>query len=107
MAEFTELKVLYESYGQGHIFQDIPDTSLDEKIMQQLRTLDFPSSLDHFRCANETTVETSSIAIEPVSEVTYWSKCNEQSRQRLIDIGRLAIKGGKVAALILSGGQGT
>lgn len=111
---------------QGHIVDAIPHLSENHPVYRQvladscysissiphnslhtqLQDIDIEATLRHLKAAkNEATHDPTTL--RPVSDTLQWSNAPVALKQELENLGFDAIRKGQVAAVILSGGQGT
>mmetsp|Transcript_1776 Transcript_1776/g.2789 ORF Transcript_1776/g.2789 Transcript_1776/m.2789 type:complete len:482 (-) Transcript_1776:202-1647(-) len=104
----SELKQNLASNGQEHIFEIFPDMTVEDTIYKQLTSFDMAVVLERFRAAKEAGETSSSQeALEPVNDVFEWESTDSSTRSAVQELGLEAIRQGHVAAVIMSGGQGT
>eukprot|EP00981_Chlorochromonas_danica_P001911 scaffold398_cov177-Ochromonas_danica.AAC.10 len=102
-------KTILDECGQSHVYEVthcLEDPN--HPILHQLSKLDVRESLQHFHSAHE--VESKhSLPFQPISEdkVVKRSHYDTTTWQTILHLGYEAIYEGKVAAIIMSGGQGT
>ena len=105
-----QLKKILHECDQEHILQQLPDLDETHPVYQQLLRLDLATSLKNFKVAMNTTVETkqdSSIKPVEMENAVNWATTDPATKTRLHDLGMKSIAESTVAAVILSGGQGT
>ena len=95
----TELK----KHNQEHLIPFITSDIENNPIAQQLKTFSLESTLSYLKEAQKVKDSIPDELIQPVSTV----KLNEIDTDKYKVIGEEAIRNGEVAAVILSGGQGT
>jgi UDP-N-acetylglucosamine/UDP-N-acetylgalactosamine diphosphorylase len=71
-----------------------------------LNRLDFVKVFHNYETAKSQTASDSS-TLQPIIETYRWGECKAVDGPRLQSLGYQAIREGKVAAIIMSGGQGT
>jgi len=92
-------------FGQEHVYQDLQNFDEEHPVYKQLQGLNIERSVGHFHSANAAnTVDKTLEAFAPVSTVVDLLNCDYAN---LASIGANAIRAGQVAAVIMSGGQGT
>ena len=104
------LKKLLHECGQEHILQQLPDLDETHHVYQQLLRLDLTTSLKNFQVAMNAGVETrqdSSIKPVEMENAVNWATTDAATKSRLYELGMKSIAESTVAAVILSGGQGT
>ena len=94
-----------QQLGQHHLIDQL-DLSPDHPIINQLRDLDLSASLKHFESARAATVSNDR-GISPVEKVFDWAATELDAKSRIEAVGEDALRKGKIAAVIMSGGQGT
>jgi hypothetical protein len=104
MITFEEAKAILSEHDQGHILKYYSELSESEKsdLLKQIETIDF-SVLEALKGDKDITAKRGNFA--PLGAVT--TKDIEKNRSKYSEIGIDAIKSGKVAAVLLAGGQGT
>jgi UDP-N-acetylglucosamine/UDP-N-acetylgalactosamine diphosphorylase len=103
-----ELKENLIELRQDHILEQIPELSISHPIFMQLKKLDLKSSISNFESArNSSTSDRDDSKICPVDKVISLKMLDEKSKRSIYDTGIECIRESKVAAVILSGGQGT
>ena len=107
--EMDALKAELLDAGQGHIFEQIPDLAPGHPIVEQLLGLEIRDSLDHYDCAKSRDLEIAEESADPLDakNVLVWNNCARELRDNICEIGWESIRTGSVAAVIMSGGQGT
>ena len=97
--------------GQDHVLEHLPDLKdTSHPVFKQLARLDLAASLRNFAAAKgASTAARDDSTVKPVEpeNVVNWAEVAPEVQQPLHDLGLAAIADGKVAAVILSGGQGT
>ncbi|MBQ6180115.1 MAG: UDPGP type 1 family protein [Ruminococcus sp.] len=104
MLTYEAAKELLEKFGQEHLLKYYDEISDEEKaeLLAQIELIDF-SVLENLREENRFTAARGKF--EPLGAVTI--KDIENNSQKYNSAGIDAIKNGKVAAVLLAGGQGT
>lgn len=103
-----ELRAILLSCGQEHIIDMIPTLDEDHPIFSQLKKLDIPSSLRICQEARAAAIsEQKSESLAPLEDVLVWCQAESSLKDHMTSVGLNAIKEGEVAAVIMSGGQGT
>ena len=104
--EFEEIKAILKKYGQEHLLQQYE--KLDERkkmeLLKQIKSIDFSLIESLYRttknknCKNDDTIE----------PMEYLDKFKLNDKYKYYEnIGKNAIKEGKLAAVTMAGGQGT
>lgn len=104
MITFEEAKDILSKYGQEHILKYYDEISDSERsdLLKQIETIDF-SVLEALKNDKDITAKRGVFA--PLGAVTV--KDIEKNSSEYSKIGIEAIKSGKIAAVLLAGGQGT
>lgn len=104
MINYNEAEKILSEYNQGHILRYYHELSDNEKnsLLRQIELTDF-SVLNDLINKNEETGKRG--FIEPLGAVTI--REIEKNSENYLNTGVEAIKAGKVAAVMLAGGQGT
>lgn len=95
---------------QEHILSEISDFSEGHPVYQQLLKFNIEESVKRFEMAMKAetlNVLSEATPISPISNAVVWNDQTKERKQQLADVGWRAIAEGKVAAVIMSGGQGT
>lgn len=102
------LRQKLEETDQLHIFDIFPNLGENDPIFLQLEQLNIEKTLNDFREAKISVVD-SGVKVEPVplSVVCDWDRIDKSEQNRLSEIGYNAIRESRIAAIIMSGGQGT
>lgn len=102
---FENAKTLLAGYNQEHLLDFYGELNENEQadLLSQIEKLDF-SLLDSLKSENMTSVEKGNI--EPLTKAAT-IKDIQQNAAEYRNIGIEAIRNGKVAAVLLAGGQGT
>ncbi|SDS52178.1 UDP-N-acetylglucosamine/UDP-N-acetylgalactosaminediphosphorylase/putative uridylyltransferase [Paenibacillaceae bacterium GAS479] len=103
---YDELYKNAQAYGQEHLlkfYPSLPEAS-KRKLLDQIEKLDFDALRELFHHTNQPSVSIDGISpIEGYESEDY----NEEERQQLIETGWNRLRQGKVAALVVAGGQGS
>ena len=105
-----QLKKILHECGQEHILQQLPDLDETHPVYHQLLRLDLATSLKNFKIAMNTGIEAkqdSSIKPVEMENAVNWATTDAAMKTRLHELGMKSIAESTVAAVILSGGQGT
>lgn len=104
MITYEEAKKMLADYGQEHILRYYDELSAEEQnsLLVQTEKIDF-SILSALDSKNNASLKRSKI--EPISAVTAADIARNSEEYR--SVGLDAIRSGKVAAVLLAGGQGT
>jgi UDP-N-acetylglucosamine/UDP-N-acetylgalactosamine diphosphorylase len=96
------------SFGQSELVSMFPDLSEDDPIYRQLQDIDIPQAITNLRAA-KTSVKTMSTqgSLTSIDGDKLWKSEEGEQKARYEDVGFGALANGEVAAVILSGGQGT
>ncbi|CAO3664869.1 unnamed protein product [Rhizopus microsporus] len=112
--ELQALKERYESAGQGHVFQffDTLEVEQQANLIQQLLELDVEQLNTIYRKAiegAEAALLSQGAALEPLPEAIFDSvvKATPEQLREWETIGLTQIAQGKVAVILMAGGQGT
>lgn len=112
--ELQALKERYDSAGQGHVFQffDTLEVEQQAKLIQQLLELDVERLNNIYRKAiegAEAALLSQAAALEPLPEAIFDSvvKATPEQLREWETIGLTQIAQGKVAVILMAGGQGT
>jgi len=110
MTTLSEMKAKLEGCGQDHLL-GLPDFSEGHPVFQQLLKFDIENSVHRFKTATSVEAEASRLQsaepIAPVEDVVVWEDLPLARRDAISALGWKALAEGKVAAVIMSGGQGT
>lgn len=104
MLDFDSAKNILSQYGQDHLlryYDELTDTEKNE-LLSQISLIDF-SVLENLKAEKSFTQQRGTF--EPLGAVTIADIAANQDEYR--KIGTQALKDGKVAAVLLAGGQGT
>jgi UDP-N-acetylglucosamine/UDP-N-acetylgalactosamine diphosphorylase len=100
-----DLRELFESRGQGHLFahwQD-RDTARKQRLLEDLRDLDL-DQLDHQQCfLREPPAHRPELSSYPVDT----RKKQQRQHEELRETGEMFLRSGKTACLTAAGGQGS
>ena len=111
MPSLDELVATLKACGQEHLLAQLPDLSEDHAVFKQLLKLDIAQSVRRFQRAiareSETSQLQSSEPLKPVDNAVIWRNLPPEQQEALSNLGWEALAAGKVAAVIMSGGQGT
>ncbi len=104
---YEEFKEKVTSYGQEHLIKlyERLDEKGKAKLLSQVAGIDFDGVRKLFELTKEKK-EFKDFKIEPV-EATDASALSEEQKNEYIEIGTEAIKNGKLAVVMMAGGQGT
>lgn len=114
--DFLKLKNLYDENGQGHVFDTYEKLSFEQQqllmneasqiVPQQINQLYRDLVVGGHKEEEDSKVDDK---LEPIEHnlVSDKEKLTEEERNELRQIGFEKIKAGKVATVILAGGQGT
>jgi len=108
--DFNKLKELYTAAGQGQVFRFEEKLNEEEKIAfyEQLQTIDVEGLAKKYAAAtNPSGVGQNSARIEPVQASVKIAEAKPEERARWEELGYRKIAEGKVATLVVAGGQGT
>lgn len=113
-AELQALKTRFEQAGQGHVFQFFNELNIEEQreYFAQLSALDVERVNQIYKKAiegAEAAAQNQEAAVEPLSEDVFDSviKASPQVIKEWETIGLTQIAQGKVAVILMAGGQGT
>ena len=104
--DIEEIKRNLKKYHQEHLwsFYEKLDEIKKEKFLKQLSRIDF-ALIDNLYKNNKKTIDLGDSKIEPIE---YWDKERLGGKYDFYeDIGKEAIKNGKLATVTMAGGQGT
>ena len=101
-----EIKRKLKKYGQEHLlnFYNTLDERKKEELLEQIERIDFDLINSLYRKTKNVTVEDDA-TVEPIEFIDKY-KLNDKYKY-YEDIGKKAIKEGKLAAVTMAGGQGT
>jgi UDP-N-acetylglucosamine/UDP-N-acetylgalactosamine diphosphorylase len=103
-----ELKKSLIELRQDHILEQIPELTDSHPMFLQLKKLDLKSSIGNFESAKTCTIsDRDDSKICPIDKVIDLKTLDDHSKKSIYDTGIECIRESKVAAVILSGGQGT
>ncbi|KAL6060924.1 UDP-N-acetylglucosamine pyrophosphorylase [Balamuthia mandrillaris] len=106
-----KLRKDYEEAGQAHVFRFVDSLSEEERerLYSQLEQIDVKDlNIKYARAAAGLQQKKQYMEkVEPLKEVTKLATASTTERERWTQLGYRKIKEGKVAALVLAGGQGT
>ena len=111
-ASLDEMVAKLKEKGQGHLLDQLPTLSEGHPVFQQLLKFDIAESVRRFEKATSPEAEASSMLnssdpLTPIDHPIVWHELPADERQAYLSVGWRAIAVGKVAAVIMSGGQGT
>ncbi len=107
----TEMRESAEQAGQGHLFAWWQDLNREQRVslLEQVRSIDFPlleSMVE--RLVLHPAKEEGALALEPAPILPIPRTEAERKERRMArDQGETLLREGKVAALVVAGGQGT
>lgn len=105
---FVALQEQLELLGQTHIFSLLPGFSESHPVAQQLFALNIGDSIQHMQAAESNNFQAMEAKdIKPLRDVTNWDSLDTEMKGIVREKGISAIRCGSVAAVIMSGGQGT
>ncbi|NDD93393.1 hypothetical protein EBZ37_15090, partial [bacterium] len=111
MPSLDEIVATLKACGQEHLLAQLPDLSEDHAVFKQLLKVDIAQSVRRFQRAiareSETSQLQSSEPLKPVDNAVIWRDLPPEQQEALSNLGWEALAAGKVAAVIMSGGQGT
>ena len=107
MAETDRVFQLLNDLDQQHIYESFSDFSPSHPIYKQVASLNLERSLEHFKSANSAESNKSGDKFQPVSKVVNLQTTPDSKLDEFSQVGMEAIRAGTVAAVIMSGGQGT
>ena len=104
--DIAEIKYKLKKYGQEHLlnFYDTLDENKKEELLKQINEINFELINSLYSKTKEST-KNENVQIEPMSFIDK-SKLNDKYKF-YEDIGKKAIKEGKLAVVTMAGGQGT
>jgi hypothetical protein len=102
----SDMKRKLISLQQGHIVDAIPNLSLDHPIYHQLQDIDIEATMRYLHAAKNEAPADPAI-LRPVTDTLKWAQAPAALKAELEALGFESIRQGQVAAVILSGGQGT
>ncbi|ORZ39048.1 nucleotide-diphospho-sugar transferase, partial [Catenaria anguillulae PL171] len=112
LAHYDAIKAKYDAAGQGHVFAFWAKLADPEKLalLQQLSQAD-PHRVNRIyeKAMQASHIDASTTKIDPLPASVFLSTANASKDQlaKFHDAGMAAIKQGKVAVLLMAGGQGT
>lgn len=105
--EYEEALKKLEKYGQEHILNRYKylDDERKEKIINQIRNIDFDQTIDLFNIATQSIKKPD----EEITSIEYVdkSKLSKEEYDKYYEIGKRRIEEGKYAVVTMAGGQGT
>ena len=101
-----EIKYTLKKYGQEHLlnFYDTMEENKQKKLLEQIENIDFELIKSLYSNINKLQISDND-KIEPIDFIDKY-KLNEKYKY-YEDIGKKAIKAGKLACVTMAGGQGT
>ena len=101
-----EIKYTLKKYGQEHLldFYDTMEENKQKKLLEQIQNIDFELIKSLYNNINKLQINEND-KIEPIDFIDKY-KLNEKYKY-YEDIGKKAIKAGKLACVTMAGGQGT
>ena len=101
-----EIKRKLKKYGQEHLlnFYDTLDEKKQEKLLEQIERIDF-DLINSLYNKTKDGIKQEDADVEPIEFIDKY-KLNDMYKY-YEDIGKKAIKSGKLAAVTMAGGQGT
>lgn len=110
LASEAELRDTAEQAGQGHLFtwwQEL-NQAQRESLLEQIRSIDFPLLQSLVTSLVLHPVKEDALALEPAPILPIpRTEAEQEERQMARDHGEALLREGKVAALVVAGGQGT
>ncbi|KAJ1423193.1 nucleotide-diphospho-sugar transferase [Ochromonadaceae sp. CCMP2298] len=109
LAEGDAVVAQLKAFGQEHVLEALPNLTPDHPIYKQLEALNIGQSLENFRSAQQGAGkgDISLSEYQPVKGVINIADKDSTSSKGYEATGLEAIAAGRVAAVIMSGGQGT
>ena len=105
--EYEEALKKLEKYGQEHLLNRYKylDDERKEKIINQIRNIDFDQTIDLFNIATKSIKKPD----EEITSIEYVdkSKLSKEEYDKYYEIGKRRIEEGKYAVVTMAGGQGT
>lgn len=101
----SELISDLNAYNQHHISALIPDLQPNSRIIEQLKGIDLADIQNRLTEAEGWAKNVSDP--QPIDKTYVWENMDTSEQERVEEVGKAAIRAGKVAAVIMSGGQGT
>eukprot|EP00301_Raphidiophrys_heterophryoidea_P018878 c3871_g1_i1.p1 GENE.c3871_g1_i1~~c3871_g1_i1.p1 ORF type:complete len:493 (-),score=119.85 c3871_g1_i1:170-1648(-) len=103
------LKSLYESLGQGHVFQFEDKLTVEQKkeLYAQLQDLDVSYCVDVFKRSTDPNMPSVSSDCQPFPKVDQVATAPTESLNTWRQAAFTAISKGEIACVLLAGGQGT
>ena len=104
--DIEEIKRKLKKYGQEHLlnFYDTLDEKKQEKLLEQIERIDF-DLINSLYNKTKDGIKQEDADVEPIEFIDKY-KLNDMYKY-YEDIGKKAIKAGKLAAVTMAGGQGT
>jgi UDP-N-acetylglucosamine/UDP-N-acetylgalactosamine diphosphorylase len=107
MSKIEDVVEVLDGCGQSHIYKTLEKFDSNHPIFHQLAELNIERSVSHFTTANLGDISKSNDPFTPASNVVNLAEISDERRNTLVSAGYEAVRLGKVAAVIMSGGQGT
>jgi UDP-N-acetylglucosamine/UDP-N-acetylgalactosamine diphosphorylase len=107
MSKLEDVVEVLDGCGQSHIYKTLDKFDSNHPIFHQLAELNIERSVSHFATANLGDISKSNDPFTPASNVVNLAEISDERRNTLVSAGYDAVRMGKVAAVIMSGGQGT
>jgi len=108
LTDLQKIKDELEAHEQGHIFATFPDLTMDSPIIKQLtqECQNWKKTLSSYKAAKVSKpVDLSNVT--PLNNVVKLVDTDNATNELRWNLGKQAILEGKIAAVIMSGGQGT
>eukprot|EP01027_Heterolobosea_sp_BB2_P006846 GEZU01010272.1.p1 GENE.GEZU01010272.1~~GEZU01010272.1.p1 ORF type:complete len:352 (+),score=163.25 GEZU01010272.1:225-1280(+) len=110
--DYVSIRKQFEENGQGHVFQfwDTLSNEEQQSLLTQLKEINVPLINKIFKeVMTKHEQKKADLSLEPPQEIAsfYGPNADHQRAKELRDIGLKNIAEGKVAVLLLAGGQGT
>jgi len=103
-----ELEALLAEHGQAHLLQFWNELTVDQRreLARDIGSVDFALLKRLYQRFRNDTGRERCGALEPPPAIRLSEEC-ESARMRAVELGRQAIADGKVAMILVAGGQGT